>query len=445
MKTLSTVLAVSALAVVSGQAQTLWNHERLSNESLFAGQSTNCFINANGDVAFTASTLSSYQSAWKYHSGTGTLINLNQAYLGTASTGTSYGINASGEVAWVGETASSLSINADGHDFYAPLFPPDTNRSHVTIRGIDDAGDPFWLYQKSGVSRVFQGGMEISGGATISAVMLYGTIGKGDTLYRATDSAGNINLYKNGTNFTAPLLGDLQLAPEGVLGVNGSVLWAALGSTTDGRFDMFLNDQNLTKGLFPTMKGGHPEAINSSEQYLWIRYDMDNSAHMMKGMEDLTAELPELGIDGAGQLRNYINDNGDVFWEAVSSQQYGFMAILNGKNLTTDIVGIPTDFHMTGLDGSGNGVWYASGPKVPQRSVFVNQFNLSADAYGGFNYGAAAGLAVGVNGQVLWTAQDPDGTSSVWLSTPVPEPGITVPAMLVAAGLWRRRPIMRRA
>jgi hypothetical protein len=437
MKSCAAVVLV--LAFVCAEAQTQWKHERLIDEILYPGQKTNSFINANGDVAFTTRSLDGHFDAWKYRSSTKTLLNLNQTYLGLVSNGTTLGINRYGQVAWEGGTVTSISVNADGHDFYAPLFPPDTNQSHVFIRGIDDAGDPFWFYQKSGVHRVFQGGTEISGGAAISDLMLYGTNGKGDTLYGATDSGGQINLYKNGVNFTAGLLGgDSQFAQTGIVGASGSVLWDGYGATTNGRFDLFLNNQNLTFGLFPSMKAAHVEAINSADQYLWIRVDTNNTDHMMLGMRDLTAEVSELGIDGIRQGLNFVNKKGDVFWNGASST-LGYLAILNGKNLTTEIVGIPTDFDMTGLDGFGNGVWYASGPKVPVRSVFVNQFNLSADAYGGFNYRAAAGLAVGVNGQVLWTAQDPDDTSSVWLSTPVPEPGLIVPAILILALIRRRR------
>ncbi len=428
----SCIAVIATLAFVCAESQTQWKHEQLIKEVQYAGQKVNCFINADGIPCYTTRSLDGHFDAWKYKT------NLNSTYLGPVSNGTTYGINRGGQVAWEGGTVSSISVNADGHDFYGPLFPPDPSQSRVTIRGIDDAGNPFWTYQKSGVTRVFQGGQEISGGAAISNVMLYGINGRGDTLYRATDSDGQINLYKNGVNFTAGILGELQFAQTGILGASGSVLWDGLGSTTNGRFDVFLNDRNLTKDLFPTMKAGHVEAINSSDQFLWIRVDTNNTDHMMLGMRDLTAEVPELDIDGIRQGLNFVNNKGDVFWNGASST-LGYLAILNGKNLTTDIVGIPTDFDMTGLDGFGYGVWYASGPKVPVRSVFVNQFNLSLDAYGSFNFLAARSLAVGVNGQVLWEGVDPDGTVSVWLSSPVPEPGMCgIPGLLLFAGFRRR-------
>jgi hypothetical protein len=142
--------------------------------------------------------------------------------------------------------------------------------------------------------------------------------------------------------------------------------------------------------------------------------------------------------------KSRINDEGDVFWSD-STTNFGYVAVLNGKNLTTDIVGIPTVFHMTGLDSFGNGVWSAAGDKVPLESVFVNRFDLSADAYGGLNYLGARSLAVGENGQVLWYAKDMAGTVSVWLSSPVPEPSFSVVPGLVLLAATLRRPRSRLA
>ncbi len=428
---------ISILFCLACQGQNQWKHEQLVKGTQGAeGSEHTHFINAQGIPCYTTIAAGGYRDAWEYKT------NLNFKYLGPNSNGYTFGINDAGQVAWEGGTSASISVNVDGHDFYGPLFPPDPTQDRVAIRGLDDAGNPLWMWLKSGVTRVFRGGQEISGGAAISNVMLYGINGGGDTLYRAAtyDDQGDYynDLYKNGSNITADLLGPTRVVQVGTLGSSGSVLWDALGSTTNGIFDLFLDNQNLTAGKFPTMKAAHPEGINSNNDFIWIRIDKDNTDHMMKGMEDISAGVPGLDIGGIQQNKNFINDRGDVLWNALD-RNFGNIAILNGKNLTTDVVGIATDFNVTGIDRFGNGVWYAAGPKVPVRSVFVNQFNLSADAYGGFNYRAARSLAVGVNGQVLWEGADLDGTASVWLSSPVPEPGVVFGLTILAGFGLRRR------
>ncbi len=419
--------------LVACHSQTQWKHEQLVSGTKGAeGSEHTHFVNSQGIPCYTTIATGGYRDAWKYKT------NLNFKYLGPNSNGYTFGINDLGQVAWEGGTKDSISVNVDGHDFYGPLFPPDPTQNRVVIRGLDDSGRPFWFWRKTGPVRGFLGDNEISGGKPLYDPFLFGVNGKGDTLFRAyDDSIDATPVFLNGVDISTGILGAHGITDKSVLSQTGDVLWEGMGPNTNGIKDLFFNQQSVTAGMFPNMKGGRPEGINNHNDFIWIRTDVDNTDHMMKGMKDISAPFGS-DIQGIPQNFNYINDEGDVFWGA-ASKTLGHIAILNGKNISTDLLGIPTDFGTIGLDRFGNGVWYGLGPKMPVRSVFDNQFNLSKDAYGGFNYLASRALAVGVNGQVLWESEDMDGTASVWLSSPVPEPAIPVAGLIAGFALLVRR------
>lgn len=76
-------------------------------------------------------------------------------------------------------------------------------------------------------------------------------------------------------------------------------------------------------------------------------------------------------------------------------------------------------------------------------TVYVNDHNIVEDVYGSAFYRSVP-LALNNAGQVLWTVNTLDGKWSIYLSTPVPEPGAiaavgAVLLLLTGRARWRVR------
>lgn len=142
------------------------------------------------------------------------------------------------------------------------------------------------------------------------------------------------------------------------------------------------------------------------------------------------------------QLSYYMNDRGNVLWIGYSQANSG--VFLDTTNLSSTLLGVPELQRTVGLDRWGNALWSGRGSLTGNRErVYVNQFDLGTDAYGGStaNYWEARAMAIGENGHVLWWGRDLNHTYSVWLSTPVPEPETTaiLGTGIVGALTLRRR------
>jgi hypothetical protein len=140
----------------------------------------------------------------------------------------------------------------------------------------------------------------------------------------------------------------------------------------------------------------------------------------------------------------YLSESGDVVWWGVDEEtDYGAL-FRDEEDISTPAIGQLTQggdtFQIVGIDNFGNAVWDGRGPMTGHRNeVFVNTFNLSADALAGTGYAGAGALAVGENGQVLWEAGNAQGTVDLWLSTPVPEPSVLLLGLPILMLLRRRR------
>jgi hypothetical protein len=247
------------------------------------------------------------------------------------------------------------------------------------------------------------------------------------------------DLFMNRTNISGPVLGDNPWVSAAAMNEAGDLVWSGRGDNTGGYMDLFLNDVNLTHDLFDGFRNLHVLDISDGGHMLWyVTYEGRTS--LMRDFEDIST--PVLGDhEGFPQLilGAFVNVRGDVAWVA-DDQTTGHAAVyLNDVDLSTAVLGKAG--RIKGLDAWGRVLWEGSGESTGDRlEVFVNSFNLSQDALGDEEYAGAAALAIGENGHVLWYAGGPDHTSSLWLSTPVPEPStllLALPLLLLAR---RRRP-----
>jgi hypothetical protein len=223
----------------------------------------------------------------------------------------------------------------------------------------------------------------------------------------------------------------------------GDIAWAGKGSTTGYKYRMFVNHSDITPAWLSGQLTIIPQGLSENGHVVWYTIDKDQKAHLVRDQVDLGA-----AVFGANPYTVYqdscaISEAGDVMWIALDGTTQHSALYLNDRDVSTAILGVGSGAGAAplGFDRFGNYVWTGSGPGTANvEEVFVNQFDLSADALRGMAYAQTRPLAVAKNGQVLWVAGMADGYTNLYLSTPVPEPSMLLLGLPVLAGLaWRRR------
>lgn len=186
-------------------------------------------------------------------------------------------------------------------------------------------------------------------------------------------------LYRDTTNLSVPILGRASGAGTRGIDALGNVLWggAAVGSPNT---DVFFGELSLTQAVYPTgVRYGDGIMVTPNGHALWVG----------------------CGNPGDG-------DRCDVW--------------VNQRNVTTPVFGVtaPRTIWGAAVDWAGHALWHGNYKGLKQQ-VFVDNFNLSADALGDENSECTA-LTMSSNGIVLWMRSAGIGRYDYWLSTPVPEP-----------------------
>jgi hypothetical protein len=162
-------------------------------------------------------------------------------------------------------------------------------------------------------------------------------------------------------------------------------------------------------------------AINDSGVFAWTAGLSDDpvAQHVFVGQHDLTEAV--LGPDARSGDRVFVNNCGQVGWGG------GLMGTTGGMYIDDvpkyhELQG-PSDYaHMLGLNDAGDLVWELDRPVGQRDSLYMNDFDLVEDVYGGTAVTGLYALDLNERGQVLWTARYVGGNYDLWLSTPVPEP-----------------------
>jgi hypothetical protein len=163
-------------------------------------------------------------------------------------------------------------------------------------------------------------------------------------------------------------------------------------------------------------------AVNDSAIMAWTaaRPDQPSTRHIFRGGYDVTASA--LGPDGrAGELV-LINSGSRVVWCGLPGGTN--LRIFVDETLVYDDLLQPADTAIPQrFNDRGDLVWIADRPVGYRDSLYINDFDLAADVYGGTKLTALYAHALNERGQVLWSV-DHGVNYDLWLSTPVPEPSV---------------------
>jgi hypothetical protein len=209
-------------------------------------------------------------------------------------------------------------------------------------------------------------------------------------------------------------------------------------------WQLFLNDRNITPQGLLANRGISVLNVTRNGNVLWILHDRDAWRNrLMMNERDVGAQL--FG-DRTYTWSYYpmVSETGDVFWRGGIDGEY-FGIFLNDRDIKPLTIGETHSINIPrGMDAYGHALWGGSGSLTNDiNHVFVNDFDLSADALGRLHSLPAAALAIGKEGHVLWYSLNPNGLMTLWLSTPIPEPGggvgLGVAALVLACRRRKRR------
>ncbi|MEP0766490.1 MAG: hypothetical protein HRF45_08135 [Fimbriimonadia bacterium] len=190
----------------------------------------------------------------------------------------------------------------------------------------------------------------------------------------------------------------------------------------------------------PSEWGSMPWQANDSGEVAWVLRRLVDGRyyryHVFKGDYDLTAEVLGPNRDALDSFAR-INSSGRVLWGN------GYRFWLDETPMFFDQSLPDNTAFPQRLNERNDIVWYRQRFVGSQgsRSLFVNDYDLTAGI--GLTQGTAWGVQVcdlNDRGDVLWTVADPTTLKwSLYLSSPVPEPGSLLLLLPSAALLLRRQ------
>jgi hypothetical protein len=407
------VVVLAWLLVCLAPAQMQWRHELLVSglDEVPGGWPKPYGVNRNGDAYFYGSIPMPWSGGVPVFQVFKNGTNLNAKYFDMPTLGwtASGGINDQGQVAWSAMTPDGLlHMMVDGEDILPQVSPPvhDATGS-VGSRGIDEQGRPLWLIASRERDEIqFFRGTEMLGGTLYKyQTALRGINRRGDAIWAMSQGEG-VDLYVNSTNYSAPILGGKPRSADSWAYVNdrGDVLWTGVGPNTDGRMDVFLNDQNLTKGLLLDSVGALAQAFSNSGHFAWLAfYPGFRGQVLYVDYEDISSQVFGGRDHGIRQLDIYLTDDGTVAWIGAESIGGANRAVYRNRESISGPVlgGPPTRLSLGGMDRWGNVLWDGAGESTAgKEKVFVNTFCVSDSAFGEEPYVGAGAMTIGENGHV---------------------------------------------
>jgi len=428
-------------------SQQWWVHEKLLENVGWAvapgWPHRYSYINANGTAAFTVQQPGGFFEVFRNsHSISGEVGGIS---------GLAEGLNEAGQVAWGGgghvwvdavrisdglihtPTGYSLSVSgptADGRPFWSVIYG-------TPVQGYDD--EAYLGRESLEVASLLGANREVWQRDVNSA---------GEVLWAGKgDAVGSFKVFRNRENLTAKVFTDRRATGEAVdINERGQVLWN--GAAGPGSLWRVYVDETRLPNQDQLLGGGGSaggRALNDRGDVLW-----DGGGQATNNFPDVflngtNLSRPFYGSRWHQTLGYYLSENGHAVWQGVGDLGDGpnnWDVFVNSTCLSQSVLGANRrEVKPSGVDNAGNVLWHGYGQATDGiKQVFVNQFNLSADARGGI-YRNAYALAMGPNGHVLWADYDEYYRFDVWLSTPVPEPGamLALPAGLALLALCSRR------
>lgn len=433
---------------LAGSTQT-WQHTKIHSGLTFLdGFSSGYHVGHDGSALYTG-TSPQYSGLQAWRMG----VSLNQQYLGN-SVGTVRGSNSVGQSAFTAVTNSSYHVNVDARDFFVEKYG-ETRAARYNpgaFAGLDENGLPFWIVRDSQESRthVYHGDQELLSDVRNTSVKMLNMNKQGDVVWYAythpVGSQAEESLFLNGIDISAGVLGANRVPTQGA-GINskGQVLWSGYGDATNKKWHLFLDSTDLTLQYGLLERQAMAYKVTNSGHFLWRQFALDNTDHLMRDTTDISNEAFMGARHGFVQNEAFMSGVGNVGWTGVADNGFGQRQVFfNTTDISSNLVGFQSEIGDTvrtvGIDEDSNVLWMGQGAGTNHRQeVFVNQLNLSQDALGSTPYRDAWAWAISENGHVLWHQELMDGTFTMWLSTPVPEPSSIVALFAVVAILSRRR------
>lgn len=415
MRTSRPLAAIAVLCLASCLAGQSLFHQRLA---VGLGAASQGILNSKGHAAFLAALPDGqYYDPW-----IGGRPFATQLLIG-GRTCELYALDSSGILLW--------GLQRDSVGPYRHVYLDVTDLSaavgSLTSHGrgagfIPASGEPVWYDGK----RVYVGTTPYS-----DAILGSGSTSVGTAL---VDDAGNIawsgggpatggqrDVFFNSTNLSAGALGSSRFAAP-VATAGGKTAWFGYGSLTDGNTDAFVNTTNVSRSALGTdPREAYPKAVNSFGKLLWSGWGSATFGGLDVFLDGTNLSMPLLG-NGADRSATPIgmSPTASALWIGQSFQATGGAPVLylNSTNYSGPILGSGGDVVALGITDGGVPVWAGTGNGTSgRRNVFRGTVNVTKEAYGGTSRFSFL-MAMNRRGQVLWRAEEPEGTVTVWLTSP---------------------------
>jgi hypothetical protein len=179
-------------------------------------------------------------------------------------------------------------------------------------------------------------------------------------------------------------------------------------------------------------------AVNDAGLFAWsaVHPSQPYIRHLFVGESDLTEAVA--GSEGYFGDTVLVNSPGRVLWEGNVGYFLNQRIFLDDQMLFVDLARPEDTALALRLSDRGDVLWKLARPVGQGDSLYINDFDLVADVYGGETLQALRGHALNERGQVLWSVGH--GVSyDLWLSTPIPEPSPLLLGLPLLLFLHRHR------
>ncbi len=220
----------------------------------------------------------------------------------------------------------------------------------------------------------------------------------------------DIFLITGANNFTQSLLGSEREAYPADYHPTYGLLWEGAGSTTGGKFDVFLNSTNLSAPILGSDRFASAFRLTSDGRAIWSGGGTNNGNNLdiFVGSTNLTASILGSGRDA---VPTALNANNILLWDG-SGNTLGlnrdvFRTNLNASttnNVSQSVLGASRFAIAGAVNANGDAVWTGAGTtNGDYNDVFFNTTNISSSVLG---TGSRDAQAFGVDGNtVIWTGR----------------------------------------
>jgi hypothetical protein len=258
----------------------------------------------------------------------------------------------------------------------------------------------------------------------------------GDVVWFRYEGGVGGTVYKNTTELTHPA----AHIPSWIGDINddGQAIWGAWNVPLD-RLELFIDDTWVTEGLLPEFWIFRQGLIANNGTWA-AQGEMREPSYsrLIKNGVDLSALV---WGDEAATVADAVDitPTGSVLWQGLTLDIGYTQLFVDSVDISTPVVGTIASVYGRAINSSGSVVWRGASISSNNGSLFVDGYNLSQDAFGdGFlaNIGAFQAFDINDSGQVLWAFDEGDDSWTLYLSTPIPEPGTALALIFGVALLY---------